>query len=239
MFSNNNHYEEICDPGSKPTPKSFEGHIDESPLQSHVVMTQPTGLPWNIQGMPWSATEPHPTLVHFTAQSQDGTIARMKMFPSKRKADLFSPIPTKQVKTDEAMAAHLNCLHISPDFTTHCTANDTLDANDDSDAMAMNDQAIDRLKAYKPYNTLEDRLKTAERIVLCEEVRRFKSESIIPESLINKLEKPCMSLVLWKPPEKISINSDKHSDRNNNPNKSSSTRRSILISDSSEMDVEL
>lgn len=94
--------------------------------------------------------------------------------------------PTKQVKTDEVMAAHLNCLHISPNFTTHNRSNDGIDANDDSDAMAVNDQVIDRLNAYKPYNTLKDRLKTAERIVLCEEVRRFKSESIIPESLITK-----------------------------------------------------
>lgn len=92
MFSNNNHYDdEICDPASKPTPKSFEDPIDEIPLQSQMVMTQPTGLPWNVQGMPWSAAEPHPTLVQFTAQSQDN-VARMKMFPSKRKADLFSPM---------------------------------------------------------------------------------------------------------------------------------------------------
>ncbi|KAG8236789.1 hypothetical protein J437_LFUL016281 [Ladona fulva] len=38
------------------------------------------------------------------------------------------------------------------------------------------------------------------RLVLSEEMKNIKSEPIIPASLLTKLEKPSMALVLWQPP---------------------------------------
>lgn len=47
---------------------------------------------------------------------------------------------------------------------------------------------------------LESRLKTAQRITICEEVRKLtKIDEIIPKILLDKIESPCKSLVLWRP----------------------------------------
>lgn len=91
------------------------------------------------------------------------------------------------MKTDEAMAAHLNCLHISSDFTSHSNQNSNMYVNEDV-KFTNADHLFDRLKTDKIYSTLEERLKSAGRIELCEEMKRFKSESIIPESILNKYE---------------------------------------------------
>lgn len=89
------------------------------------------------------------------------------------------------MKTDEVMAAHLNCLHISPDFTSHSKQNSNISSNE-STQYSNSDDMFNRLKTDKSFSTLEERLKSAGRIELCEEMKRFKSESIIPESILNK-----------------------------------------------------
>lgn len=38
------------------------------------------------------------------------------------------------------------------------------------------------------------------RLYMCEEMRKLQTESIIPKSLLENIERPCTALVLWKPP---------------------------------------
>lgn len=52
---------------------------------------------------------------------------------------------------------------------------------------------------------LEQRLKKAQRIVVCDKVMKSLKEDheIIPKVLLNRIEEPCRALVLWKPPENL------------------------------------
>lgn len=42
-----------------------------------------------------------------------------------------------------------------------------------------------------------------QRLYVCEEMRRLQTESILPSSLLGRLERPCMAVMLWQPPPKI------------------------------------
>lgn len=85
------------------------------------------------------------------------------------------------------MAAHLDNLHISSDFTSHQSM--------DSD--------IAESTSYKvnfSNKELDERLRNAQRITVCEEVRKLnKTDDIIPKSLQHCSIDRCRSLVLWTP----------------------------------------
>lgn len=90
MFSNNNQYNQIYNPSDK----SIE-EINHPAYPSHVMLPQPTGLPWNIQGMPWGTSGPQPKIVEFTAQPQrfPNMLNEPKiLFPSKRKCEVNAPM---------------------------------------------------------------------------------------------------------------------------------------------------
>lgn len=42
-----------------------------------------------------------------------------------------------------------------------------------------------------------------QRLYMCEEMRKLKSDSILPQCLLDKVQRPCTALVLWQPPPKI------------------------------------
>ena len=69
------------------------------------------------------------------------------------------------------------------------------------------------------------------RLMLSEELKRLQQEPILPTSLLSKLERPSMALVLWEPPNKhlrilpardaptpIPDTSDDNNNNNNNSN---------------------
>ncbi|XP_045503509.1 uncharacterized protein LOC123700359 [Colias croceus] len=144
-------------------------------------MPPPTGARWNIQGLTWSLQSP-PNLVQFTAQTQ---VDSKPIIHCKRKGtDLEPSIPAKQLITEEKMAAHFNSLHISKDYTQHSLASE--------DVMELSvDPALisERLKGHT--------------IVLSEDVKKLTEEPLLPASLIERIQKPQMSLVVWKPREEI------------------------------------
>lgn len=51
---------------------------------------------------------------------------------------------------------------------------------------------------------LEEKLKKANRITICDEIKKLQAEqkkvSFLPNSLLNRIERPCTALVLWQPP---------------------------------------
>jgi hypothetical protein len=50
---------------------------------------------------------------------------------------------------------------------------------------------------------LEQRLKNAQRITVCDQVRKSLREDneIIPKVLLDRIEQPCRALVIWRPPQ--------------------------------------
>lgn len=93
------------------------------------------------------------------------------------------------------MAAHLNSLHLSSDYTSHSnntTTNSIEDGIEEIDDL--------RIEAHD----LEEKLRRAQRITVCEEVRRLRDQPILPQAILERYEKPCTALVLWQPPQRIS-----------------------------------
>lgn len=97
------------------------------------------------------------------------------------------------------MAAHLNGLHISSNYTAHETDNmmDALnDMNETNDTEPMS-----------PYpcslQEIEEKLKHAQRITISDVVSRIKTEPLLPAAIMERLEKPCKALVVWQPPQRL------------------------------------
>lgn len=160
------------------------------------VMPVPTGTPWNVQGVPWGMTSP-PELVQFTAAGPP-TISereeRLSTVPHcKRKSlDIEPIVPPKQRITEDKMAAHLNGLHISSEYRSHAlAADDVMDINMEPSTSSMD-----------PCTSSAQKLK-GHTIVLSEELKKLQTEPLLPAALIDRLEKPHMSLVVWKPRDEI------------------------------------
>lgn len=43
----------------------------------------------------------------------------------------------------------------------------------------------------------------SKRLYMCEEMKKLQTDSILPESLLNRLQRPCTALVLWQPPPRL------------------------------------
>ncbi|CAG9791402.1 unnamed protein product [Diatraea saccharalis] len=190
-------------------------------------MPPPTGTPWNMQGIAWGLQSP-PQLVQFTAQPPVGEVKISPVIHCKRKSlDVVDPvIPAKQLITEEKMAAHLSGLHISSNYTTHCHANEEL--MDVGMTEAQTPSLCDRLKGHK--------------IVLSEEIKKIQDEPLLPAALIERLEKPQMSLVVWKPKEnileKIKENEDEK-EQKLEPQEETQKRNGLLVAAQSSMDIEM
>uniref|UniRef100_A0A182JQS1 Uncharacterized protein n=1 Tax=Anopheles christyi TaxID=43041 RepID=A0A182JQS1_9DIPT len=131
----------------------------------------------------------------------------------KRKPDPdVIPIPSKQFLTEEVMSSHLNNLHLSTEYTAHDIR--TKASSPDSPAhpnfeedMLLGDTGnvaddTDSYHVCMSPQELEERLKKAQRIAICEEVRRLDGRGeILPKTLLERIEKPCTALMIWQPPQ--------------------------------------
>lgn len=59
---------------------------------------------------------------------------------------------------------------------------------------------------------LQRKLRNAQRITLCDQIRRIQSEQLLPGSLLQRIERPCTALVLWQPPPKDVCNASTSND---------------------------
>lgn len=150
----------------------------------------PTTMPW---GIPMAN---QPAIVRFTAEPSSTTTVKAcgelvkygDFVHNKRKLEDDMEIlrNNKQLITEEKMAARLSDMHISSNFIGHQTI-----------PAAINpDPKIGDFSGFKPKGEDEN----LKRLVLSEEMKSLKNEPIIPTSLLTKLEKPSMALVLWQPP---------------------------------------
>lgn len=183
------------------------------------LMPVPTGTPWNVQSLPWSLHSP-PNLVQFTAQTHEQPKASPVLHCKRKSLDVEPTIPTKQFITEEKMAAHLNGLHISSNYTQHSLASeDVMELSVEPNAMSISE----KLKGHT--------------IVLSEDVKKLQEEPILPQVLMERLQKPQMSLVVWKPREEVlkNIVEEKEPQEEETPKK----RNGVLVAENSRIDMEM
>ena len=102
------------------------------------------------------------------------------------------------------MIAHMNGLHLSDNYQQQNISHiESPDAEADMEPFNVN---------LSPQE-LEQRLKNAQRITVCDQVRRSLKEDneILPKVLLDRIEQPCRALMLWQPPkvlEKLLTNFD-------------------------------
>lgn len=98
------------------------------------------------------------------------------------------------------MIAHMNGLHLSDNFQPHHI---NLEDSDQEEAEMESSTYNVNLSPHE----LEQRLKNAQRITVCDQVRKSLREEgeIIPKLLLNRIEKPCTALILWRPPEPLDM----------------------------------
>lgn len=94
------------------------------------------------------------------------------------------------------MAAHFNSLHLSSNYTSH------------SNESSSNQSNLNRLEEIDDMRLgtedLEEKLRRAQRITVCEEVRKLQDQPILPQAILERYDKPCKALVLWQPPQRVS-----------------------------------
>lgn len=109
-------------------------------------------------------------------------------------------IQTKQLITEEKMAAHLNGLHISSEFKAH----DINQAAKDSETLDIDIESSDSFVSYPPsLQDIEEKLKRAQKITVSDVVKSIQEEPLLPAAIMEQFEKPCKALVIWQPPQRI------------------------------------
>lgn len=112
----------------------------------------------------------------------------------------------------------MNGMHISSQFTAHQQADDGsqfggvgggADNNNTSaspfteltsptSATSPNGRASS--SGYNANRDLQRKLRNAQRITICDEIRRIQHDPLLPDSLmLQRIERPCTALVLWQP----------------------------------------
>lgn len=133
--------------------------------------------------------------------------------------------PTKQHISENKMAEFLNGLHISSDYQAHSINLKENSFDDDMETAFVN---------LSPQE-LEERLKNAQKIVLCDDVKKSleeNSKNEIYQVLADRIEKPCKALILWQPPkplETLLTNFNDYKTYNNNKNDDDSKEEEKMI----------
>lgn len=150
--------------------------------------------------MPWSVPSfQQPDLVRFTGEKSPQPFE--VLVHQKRKLetpDIVNTRPTKQFITEEKMAQHFKGLHIS---------NNVFDTQESMPYISTVNNAKNIPKCSNVdlncSNSLDLNTNTSEpRLIISEEIKNLQKEPILPSSLLSKLERRSMALVLWEPPSK-------------------------------------
>ncbi|KAL0105716.1 hypothetical protein PUN28_015882 [Cardiocondyla obscurior] len=181
----------------------------------------PISIPWSVPGLQQSE------IVRFTGETSSGPILHQKR--KLETPDIIDMRQAKQFITEEKITAHFKDLHISSNFETEHPVPSTSTAHTSSSCHKLLDMDLD-VDAANTINT-EQTNELHPRLVLSEELKRLQEEPILPTTLISKLERPSMALVLWEPPNRhlrilpsrdtptpIPNTSDDNNNTNNNNN---------------------
>uniref|UniRef100_A0A0K8TVZ1 Uncharacterized protein n=2 Tax=Bactrocera latifrons TaxID=174628 RepID=A0A0K8TVZ1_BACLA len=178
------------------------------------LMPTPLPTPWNLNTMPWKLASTNfgqDGVMQFSAQVNDEVHSRA-ILHQKRKSEEESLIPVKQFISEEKITAHFNGLHISSDYIGN-NSNACSNSMVGDDAPSTSTGKCFTNLTYKDYQVtakeLEEKLRKANRITLCEQLKNFNEQqrktTFLPEALFNRIEKPCTALVLWQPPPVLEL----------------------------------
>ncbi|CAK9811912.1 hypothetical protein ANTPLA_LOCUS7214, partial [Anthophora plagiata] len=148
----------------------------------------PISIPWSVPSLQQTQ------LVRFTGGPSFEPVIHQKR--KLEAPDLLDTRQTKQFITEEKMAAHFKDLHISSNYQPQSPVPSTSTAETPPTPPKELNMELDTEAA----NT--EQVKSENRIVLSETMRRLQQDTILPISLLSKLERPTMALVLWEPPSK-------------------------------------
>lgn len=174
-------------PSLEPTPRppasafGLVTGVNNGEIASGWLQVPPTHMPWG------NPAAHQPSIVRFTAEPLDkpgpSGLHSSPFGQCKRKIDAEMALPaSKQLITEEKMAAHMRQLHISSSYTSH-------------------DEPVIGTMATKPdAPTLPAEEQAYKRVVLCEELRQLQNEPLLPQCLLSRMQRPSMALVLWQPP---------------------------------------
>lgn len=104
------------------------------------------------------------------------------------------------------MAKHLNGLHISNEYTTHLQQQSSSSTSwEDCMSIEPEPSASSSSSSYIRMRTqdLEQKLKNANSITICEQISKMQNEPVLPQSLLDRIERPCLAVVLWQAPTRI------------------------------------
>ncbi|XP_063988282.1 uncharacterized protein LOC135168227 isoform X2 [Diachasmimorpha longicaudata] len=154
-----------------------------------VPQVPPMYMPWSVPSLQQSR------LVTFTGEQQQQTCG--PMVHQKRKLDITDVESSrKQFISEEKMAAHFRDMHISSHYTpTLGPSTSSACPPSQPSTSTTSEVEIDST----PVN-LQDGKSMHPRLVISEELKRLQNEPLLPASLLSKLERPSMALVLWEPP---------------------------------------
>ncbi|KAK0175825.1 hypothetical protein PV328_000027 [Microctonus aethiopoides] len=182
------------------TPQSVFQHMmgqqkksDESSTWTQVSPVPSTCVSWSITNFP----QPH--FVRFTGENK--LVSCNPVIHQKRKldvTDITTMRPTKQFISEEKMAEHFSDMHISSNYnptpvpsTSHNYNRQPLTSSQVALNINGNSGDLENGKGIQP------------KLVISDELKRLQQESLLPASLLSKLDRPSMALVLWEPPTKI------------------------------------
>ncbi|KAK2585488.1 hypothetical protein KPH14_010142 [Odynerus spinipes] len=155
---------------------------------SQMPQVPPLSIPWSVPALQ------QPELIRFTGEQN-----YVPTLHQKRKLetpDLLDTRKTKQLITEEKMAAHFQDLHIS---STYQSPPDPIPSTSAaSTPLEKSNVGMDMETA----NVVDADHSKSPRLILSEELKRLQQEPILPSTLLSKLERPSMALVLWEPPSK-------------------------------------
>lgn len=94
------------------------------------------------------------------------------------------------------MAAYLNSIHISSEYTSHSTGDSTTCEPLEDDSNTEIDQACS-------VQDIEQKLRQANRITVSDVVRTIRNDPLLPAAIMERYERPSKALVLWQPPQRL------------------------------------
>lgn len=94
------------------------------------------------------------------------------------------------------MAAYLNSIHISSDYTSHSSGDDM---NCDKIANSSNSENNEACSVQD----IEQKLRQANRITVADVVRTITNDPLLPVAILERFERPSKALVLWQPPQRL------------------------------------
>ncbi|XP_033211536.1 uncharacterized protein LOC117169320 isoform X2 [Belonocnema kinseyi] len=151
--------------------------------------------------MPWSIPSlQQPDLVRFTGERSQPKVLNLHQKRKLEMPDLVDTGRSKQFITEEKMAAHFRQMHIDPQYQP------TADAQPSTSVIppqqGYNQFFPDCDLEMDGASLVEQVKKPQPKLVFSEELKRLKEEPLLPVSLLSKLARPSMALVLWEPPNK-------------------------------------